>query len=192
MRSVSIAATRTAIILREFRNFTARSSWPLLASCATSPPAAAFVPWSSLLGEPAGDHTTEACLSAECFRSWLTKDNKERKQKTSKQNSLCLLYRRILTSPHLTSVATRKCQKINPPTRQDRNPNSYDIHSRNKSTIYLGMQTPRNNPISILQQQQQEPRPFLPFPRSKSSAIRSLSTQQQENTQNAGEGEKKN
>ncbi len=158
MRSVSVAATRTAIILREFRNFTARSSWPLLASCAASPPAAAFVPWSSLLGEPAGDYTIEACLSAECFRFWLAKDNKERKQKTSKQNSLCLLYRRILTS-----VATQKCQKINPPTRQDRNPDSYDIHSRNKSTIYLGMQTPRNNPISILQQQQQEPRPFLSF-----------------------------
>jgi hypothetical protein len=55
------------------------------------------------------------------------------------------------------------------------------------------MHTPRNNPISILQLQQ-EPRPFLPFPRSRSSAIHSLSTQQQENTQNAqnaGEGEKK-
>jgi hypothetical protein len=52
------------------------------------------------------------------------------------------------------------------------------------------MQTPRNNPISI--SSTAAGAPSLPtFPRSRSSAIRSLSTQQQENTQNAGEGEKK-
>jgi hypothetical protein len=157
----------------------------LLASCAASPPAAAFVPWSSLLGEPAGDYTIEACLSAECFRFWLAKDNKERKQKTSKENSLCLLYRRILTS-----VATQKCQKINPPTRQDRNPDSYDIHSRSKS--HNLSRNANSQKQSDFYSSTAAGAPSLPpFPRSRSSAIRSLSTQQQENTQNAGEGGKK-
>lgn len=82
-------------------------------------------------------------------------EKKNRKQANKTHSAFYI----VGSSPQLLHESVRK---INPPTRQDRNQNSYDIHSRNKSTIYLGMQTPRNNLISILQQQQ-EPLPFLPF-----------------------------
>jgi hypothetical protein len=115
----------------------------------------------------------------------LQKTTRKKKQKTSKQNSLCLLYRRILTS-----VATQKCQKINPPTRQDRNPDSYDTHSRNK--FHNLSRNANSQKQSDIYSSTAAGIPSLPpFPRSRSSAIRSFSTQQQENTQNAGEGGKK-
>lgn len=84
---------------------------------------------------------------------------KKKKQKTSKQNSLCLLYRRILTS-----VATRKCQKINPPTRQDRNPDSYDTHSRNKShNLSRNANSQKQSDFYSSTAAGAPPLPFLPF-----------------------------
>jgi homoserine dehydrogenase len=109
------------------------------------------------------------------------------KKTENKQTKLTLPS--ISSDPHLSCYTKVSENKSSHETRQE---SGFLRHSFKKQIHNLSRNANSQKQSDFYSSTAAAGAPSLPlFPRSRSSAIRSLSTQQQENTQNAGEGGKK-